>query len=76
MGVYNEGQVWMAELVGTTVFCILGLGGIANAVLPGTKGHGIGFLGIAFSFAWGVFLALQFMGHISGTIVASCSPLC
>ncbi len=74
MGVYNEGQVWVAELVGTTVFCILGLGGIANAILPGTKGHGIGFLGIAFCFGWGVFLALQFMGHISGTtgsIVAS-----
>ncbi|CAK9222294.1 unnamed protein product, partial [Sphagnum troendelagicum] len=64
MGVYNEGQVWVAELVGTTVFCILGLGGIA--ILPGTKGHGIGFLGIAFCFGWGVFLALQFMGHISG----------
>jgi glycerol uptake facilitator-like aquaporin len=67
MGSYNDGQVWVAELVGTTVFCVLGLGGIANAVLPGTKGHGIGFLGIAFCFGWGVFLALQFMGRISGT---------
>ncbi|CAK9193604.1 unnamed protein product [Sphagnum troendelagicum] len=66
MGSYNDGQVWVAELVGTTVFCVLGLGGIANAVLPGTKGHGIGFLGIAFCFGWGVFLALQFMGRISG----------
>lgn len=66
-GSYNDGQVWVAELVGTTVLCVLGLGGIANAVLPGTKGHGIGFLGIAFCFGWGVFLSLQFVGHISGT---------
>ncbi|KAH9540132.1 hypothetical protein CY35_15G094200 [Sphagnum magellanicum] len=65
-GSYNDGQVWVAELVGTTVLCVLGLGGIANAVLPGTKGHGIGFLGIAFCFGWGVFLSLQFVGHISG----------
>jgi hypothetical protein len=67
MGGYSEQQVWVAELVGTTVFTFIGLGGIANAVLPGTKGHGIGFLGIAFCFGLGVFLPLQFIGHISGT---------
>lgn len=64
---YSERQVFAAELVGTAIMCVVGLGGIANAVLPGTKGHGIGFLGIAFCFGLGVFLPLQFVGQISGT---------
>ncbi|KAG0556456.1 hypothetical protein M758_11G053400 [Ceratodon purpureus] len=66
--VYSGGQVFAAELCGTAMMCVVGLGGIANAVLPGTKGHGIGFLGIAFCFGLGVFLPLQFLGHISGLI--------
>lgn len=69
--VYSDGQVFAAELLGTTTMCVVGLGGIANAVLPGTKGHGIGFLGIAFCFGLGVFLPLQFVGHISGTTLHS-----
>lgn len=68
--VYSEGQVFAAELFGTATMCVVGLGGIANAVLPGTKGHGIGFLGIAFCFGLGVFLPLQFVGHISGNVVS------
>lgn len=66
--VYSHGHVFVAEVVGTATMCVIGLGGIANAVLPGTKGHGIGFLGIAFCFGFGVFLPLQFIGHISGLI--------
>ena len=67
MATYGEGQVFAAELLGTATMCAVGLGGVANAVLPGTKGHGIGFLGIAFCFGLGVFLPLQFVGHVSGT---------
>lgn len=69
--VYSHGHVFVAEVVGTATMCVIGLGGIANAVLPGTKGHGIGFLGIAFCFGFGVFLPLQFIGHISGTLPPS-----
>ena len=66
MATYSDAQVFSAELLGTATMCVVGLGGIANALLPGTKGHGIGFLGIAFCFGLGVFLPLQFVGHISG----------
>lgn len=69
MSGYNHSQVWLAEFVGTTILVLLGLGGVANGVLPGTKGHGFGILGVALSFALGIFIAQQCVGHISGTYV-------
>ncbi|CAK9874050.1 unnamed protein product, partial [Sphagnum jensenii] len=66
MSGYNHSQVWLAEFVGTTILVLLGLGGVANGVLPGTKGHGFGILGVALSFALGIFIAQQCVGHISG----------
>ncbi len=72
MSGYNHSQVWLAEFVGTTILVLLGLGGVANGVLPGTKGHGFGILGVALSFALGIFIAQQCVGHISGTYVRCC----
>jgi glycerol uptake facilitator protein len=64
--VYTDLQVFVVELVGTTIGVFFGLGGIANALLPGTKGHGFGLMGIGICFGWGVFVSVQALGHISG----------
>lgn len=63
---YNYGQIFAAELLGTAAIVFFGDGSVANAILPGTKGHGLGFMGIAFGFGWGVFVAIQCFAHISG----------
>ena len=64
---YNDSQVFLAEVVGTFLFIVIGNGGICNALLPGTKGHGIGYLGIGMNFGLAVFIPLQCVGHISRT---------
>lgn len=69
---YNEVQLFIVELVGTALSVLFGLGAIANALLPGTKGHGFGFMGIAPCFGFGVFVALQAVGHVSGKWCNQC----
>nr|QJD39001.1 major intrinsic family protein [Zygnema circumcarinatum] len=61
----DYGKLFVAEFVGTFLLVLLGNGAICNTLLPGTKGHGFGFLGIAAGFAFGVFIPLQMVGHIS-----------
>eukprot|EP00243_Klebsormidium_subtile_P002952 TRINITY_DN16038_c0_g1_i1.p1 TRINITY_DN16038_c0_g1~~TRINITY_DN16038_c0_g1_i1.p1 ORF type:complete len:387 (+),score=82.92 TRINITY_DN16038_c0_g1_i1:244-1404(+) len=65
---YNEVQLFVVELVGTALSVLFGLGAVANALLPGTKGHGFGVMGIALCFGFGVFVAVQAVGHVSGLL--------
>eukprot|EP00245_Coleochaete_scutata_P013159 TRINITY_DN526_c0_g2_i1.p1 TRINITY_DN526_c0_g2~~TRINITY_DN526_c0_g2_i1.p1 ORF type:complete len:392 (+),score=74.33 TRINITY_DN526_c0_g2_i1:253-1428(+) len=62
---YNLSQLFVVEVVGTAMLVFFGNGGVANALLPATKGHGIGHIGIAICFGVGVFLPIHIMGHIS-----------
>ncbi|WP_232514535.1 MIP/aquaporin family protein [Cellulomonas sp. PSBB021] len=45
-------QVFVSEVVGTTLLLLLGAGVVANVILPGTKGFGGGWLLI--NFGWGL----------------------
>lgn len=58
--------VYLAEFVGTAILIIFGNGVVANVVLAGTKGHGGGWIVIAFGWGMGVFVAVFCMGPISG----------
>eukprot|EP00270_Netrium_digitus_P002486 TRINITY_DN12811_c0_g1_i1.p1 TRINITY_DN12811_c0_g1~~TRINITY_DN12811_c0_g1_i1.p1 ORF type:complete len:379 (+),score=71.80 TRINITY_DN12811_c0_g1_i1:130-1266(+) len=65
MGHFTNAEIFLAEVIGTFFITFFGNGSIANALLPGTKGHGVGYMSIAFGFGLGVFLAVQVVGHIS-----------
>eukprot|EP01026_Neomeris_dumetosa_P013345 TRINITY_DN14671_c0_g1_i12.p1 TRINITY_DN14671_c0_g1~~TRINITY_DN14671_c0_g1_i12.p1 ORF type:complete len:477 (-),score=44.35 TRINITY_DN14671_c0_g1_i12:671-2101(-) len=54
-----------AEFMGTFVAIYLGEAILANEILPGTKGHELGFGWVAFGFATAFFLGIQFFGFIS-----------
>eukprot|EP01023_Acetabularia_acetabulum_P008001 TRINITY_DN13489_c0_g2_i1.p1 TRINITY_DN13489_c0_g2~~TRINITY_DN13489_c0_g2_i1.p1 ORF type:complete len:459 (-),score=72.38 TRINITY_DN13489_c0_g2_i1:175-1551(-) len=53
------------ECMGTFMAIYLGETIIANEILPGTKGHELGFGWVAFGFGMAFFLAIQFFGYIS-----------
>ena len=57
---------FLAEFVGTTLLLLLGNGVVANVVLPGTKGHGGGWIVITFGFAMAVFVSVWCVGAFSG----------
>jgi glycerol uptake facilitator protein len=48
----------MAEFICTALLILLGNGVVANVVLPKTKGHGSGWIVIAFGWAMAVFVAV------------------
>eukprot|EP01024_Parvocaulis_polyphysoides_P043023 TRINITY_DN39287_c1_g2_i1.p1 TRINITY_DN39287_c1_g2~~TRINITY_DN39287_c1_g2_i1.p1 ORF type:complete len:458 (-),score=65.63 TRINITY_DN39287_c1_g2_i1:877-2250(-) len=54
-----------AECMGTFTAIFLGESILANEILPGTKGHELGFGWVAFGFGMAFFLAIQFFGYIS-----------
>ena len=47
--------ILLFEIMGTATLVLLGVGVVANALLPGTKGHGGGWLLINFGWGLGVF---------------------
>jgi glycerol uptake facilitator protein len=57
---------YFAEFVGTALLILLGNGVVANVVLPRTKGHGAGWIVIAFGWGMAVFVAVWCVGEISG----------
>lgn len=56
---------YLAELVGTLLLVLLGNGVVANVVLPQTKGHGGGWIVIAFGWGMAVFVAVWCVGAVS-----------
>ena len=59
-------NVYIAELVGTTLLLLLGNGVVANVVLKGTKGSGSGWLVITVGWGLAVFVAVLVVAAISG----------
>ena len=57
---------YLAEFVGTALLVLLGNGVVANVVLPKTKGHGSGWIVIAFGWGMAVFVAVWCVGPMSG----------
>ncbi len=49
-------SVFLAELIGTAILVLLGNGVVANVVLTRTKGHGSGWIVIAFGWGMAVFV--------------------
>jgi glycerol uptake facilitator protein len=59
-------QAYLAEFIGTAILILLGNGVVANVVLDRTKGHGAGWIVIAFGWGMAVFVAVWCVGAISG----------
>ncbi len=59
-------QTYLAEFIGTALLVLLGNGVVANVLLSKTKGHGGGWIVIAFGWAMAVFVAVWCVGPISG----------
>jgi glycerol uptake facilitator protein len=57
---------YLAEFLGTTLLVLLGNGVVANVVLPQTKGHGAGWIVIAFGWGMAVFVAVLCVRAASG----------
>jgi glycerol uptake facilitator protein len=57
---------YVAEFVGTFLLILLGNGVVANVLLTNTKGHGSGWIVIAFGWGMAVFVAVFCVGDISG----------
>jgi glycerol uptake facilitator protein len=57
---------YIAEFVGTAILVLLGNGVVANVCLEKTKGHGAGWIVIAFGWGMAVFVAVSCVMHISG----------
>lgn len=57
---------YVAEFVGTLLLILLGNGVVANVLLTNTKGHGSGWIVIAFGWGMAVFVAVFCVGDISG----------
>lgn len=58
-------QVFVSEVVGTTLLLLLGAGVVANVILPGTKGFGGGWLLINFGWGLAVFAGV-YAAYLSG----------
>jgi glycerol uptake facilitator protein len=56
----------VGEFFGTAVLILLGCGVVANVALKGTKGHGGGWIVIAFGWAMAVFVAVVVSAAASG----------
>jgi glycerol uptake facilitator protein len=57
---------YTAEFVGTAILVLLGNGVVANVCLDKTKGHGSGWIVIAFGWGMAVFVAVSCVMDISG----------
>jgi len=57
---------YIAEFVGTAILVLLGNGVVANVLLEKTKGHGAGWIVIAFGWGMAVFVAVFCVMDISG----------
>jgi glycerol uptake facilitator protein len=57
---------YLAEFLGTAILILLGNGVVANVVLPQTKGHGSGWIVIAFGWGMAVFVAVWCVAPYSG----------
>lgn len=60
----NFGEIIYFELLGTGLLVLLGVGVVANAVLPQTKGKGVGASWLLINFGWG-------LGVFAGVYVAA-----
>ena len=56
----------VAEFIGTTILLLLGIGVVANVILPGTKGNGGGLIAITTAWALAVFCGVVVSGPYSG----------
>jgi len=56
----------LGEVMGTAILILLGNGVVANVVLAGTKGHGSGWIVIAWGWGMAVFVAVSTVGPFSG----------
>lgn len=59
-------NVYLAELVGTTLLVLFGNGVVANIVLARTKGNGGGWICITAGWAFAVAIAVYCVGRVSG----------
>jgi glycerol uptake facilitator protein len=59
-------SVYIAEFLGTMLLVLLGNGVVANVVLAKTKGHGGGWITIAWGWGMAVMVAVYAVGRISG----------
>ena len=59
-------NVYLAEVIGTMILCLLGNGAVATAVLKNSKGQGGGWICITVGWGLGVALAVYSVGRISG----------
>lgn len=66
MGDHGLFTQFLAEVVGTGILIILGNGVVANVVLNKTKGHGGGWIVIAWGWGMAVYVAVFCVGSISG----------
>ncbi|MCD7978495.1 MAG: aquaporin family protein [Tannerellaceae bacterium] len=57
---------FIAELLGTMLLILMGVGVVANVVLNKTKGHGAGWLAICTAWALAVFIGVVVSGPYSG----------
>lgn len=66
------GQVFISEVMGTAILCLLGCGVVANNVLPKDNGFGGGFLMVNFGWGLGVFAgvyaAYKSGGHLNPAV--------
>lgn len=66
------GTIFLFEIMGTATLVLLGVGVVANVLLPGTKGHGGGWLLINFGWGLGVFAGVYVAwgsgGHINPAV--------
>ncbi|MCF7985068.1 MAG: aquaporin family protein [Thiohalocapsa sp.] len=57
---------FLGEIIGTAILLLLGNGVVANVVLNGTKGHGAGWIVIAWGWGMAVFVAVFTVAAFSG----------
>jgi glycerol uptake facilitator protein len=57
---------FLAELIGTAILVVLGNGVVANVMLQQTKGHGSGWIVIAFGWGMAVFVGVFCVSKYSG----------
>lgn len=67
-------QLFVTEMLGTMMLLLLGCGVVANAILPRTKGAGVGAGWLLINFGWGlavfagVFVAFKSGAHINPAV--------
>lgn len=67
---------FVAELIGTALLLLLGVGVVANVVLTGTKGHASGWIVITAGWGMAVFVAVACVGPYSGAHINPAVTVC